>query len=99
VPIVATVVAEDVHLAVAVRFCVVPLLYVPVAVNCWLEPKGTDGVDGVTLIEVRTAAVTVSVADPLTVPETAEIVATPGATPVARPLPCTVAMEVEDEFH
>ena len=31
---VAIVVADDVQLAVLVRFCVVPLLYVPVAVNC-----------------------------------------------------------------
>ena len=27
-------VADDVHAAAPVRFCVVPLLYVPVAVNC-----------------------------------------------------------------
>jgi len=31
---VAIEVADDVHAAVLVRFCVVPLLYVPVAVNC-----------------------------------------------------------------
>ncbi len=31
---VATDVAEDVHVAVPLRFWVVPLLYVPVAVNC-----------------------------------------------------------------
>jgi hypothetical protein len=33
---VATEVADDVHVDVLVRFCVVPLLYVPVAVNCWV---------------------------------------------------------------
>ncbi len=31
---VATDAAEDVHVAVLLRFLVVPLLYVPVAVNC-----------------------------------------------------------------
>jgi hypothetical protein len=31
---VATEVTDDVHVDVPVRFCVVPLLYVPVAVNC-----------------------------------------------------------------
>ena len=33
-PTVATDGAEDVHVDVLDRFCVVPLLYVPVAVNC-----------------------------------------------------------------
>ena len=32
--IVATVTAEEFHVAVPVRFCVVPSLNVPVAVNC-----------------------------------------------------------------
>ena len=32
--IVATVTAEEPHVAVLVRFCVVPSLNVPVAVNC-----------------------------------------------------------------
>src|ERR1700752_3400602 len=45
---VATVVADEVQTAVLVRFWVVPLLYVPVAVNCLLLPAATEAVAGVT---------------------------------------------------
>jgi hypothetical protein len=74
---VATDFADDVQVAVLVRFCVVPLLYVPVAVNCCVYPFATDAVPGVTAIEVNTAAVTVNVAEPVIVPEAAVIVAVP----------------------
>jgi hypothetical protein len=56
---VAIVVAEEVQVAVLVRFCVVPLLYVPVAVNCCVWPAATDGAAGVTAIETRAGAVPV----------------------------------------
>jgi len=58
---VAIVVADDVQVAVVVRFCVVPLLYVPVAVNCCVYPFATDAVPGVTAIETREGAVPVPV--------------------------------------
>jgi hypothetical protein len=54
-------------------------------------------VEGLTEIEVNTAAVTVNVAEPVIVPEVAVMVALPGATLVASPLLLTVAMEVADE--
>jgi hypothetical protein len=76
-PIVATAGTVDAQVAVVVRFCVVPLLYVPVAVNCCVYPFATDAVPGVTAIEVNTAAVTVNVAEPLVVPDAAVIVAVP----------------------
>ncbi len=60
---VATEVAEEVHVAF-VRFWVVPLLYVPVAVNCSVLPAATEAVEGLTEIEVNTAAVTVKLAEP-----------------------------------
>jgi hypothetical protein len=74
---VATDVADELHVTVLVRVCCVPLLYVPVAVNCLLLPAATDADAGVTAIDVSTAAVTVSVAEPLIVPDVAVIVADP----------------------
>jgi hypothetical protein len=61
---VAIVAADEVQVAVLVRFCVVPLLYVPVAVNCCVYPAATDAVPGVTAIEANTGVVTVNVAEP-----------------------------------
>jgi hypothetical protein len=96
---VAIVAAEDVQVAVLVRFCVVPLLYVPVAVNCCFSPAGIDGDAGVTAIDVSTAAVTVNVAAPWMVPDVAVIVAVPFAMLVANPPLLTVATAVADEVH
>jgi hypothetical protein len=56
-----------------------------------------EAVLGVTATEVNTAAVTVSVADPLTVPEVAVIVAEPCSTLVANPLLLTVAIDVAED--
>jgi hypothetical protein len=56
-------------------------------------------VEGVTEIEVNTAAVTVNVAEPLIVPEVAVMVAAPCATLVASPPLLTVAMEVFEEVQ
>jgi hypothetical protein len=54
----------------------------------------------VTAIEVNTAAVTVSVAEPLVDPDLAVIVALPVATAVANPVVLfTVATVVFDELH
>jgi hypothetical protein len=96
---VAIVVADEVQVTVLVRFCVVPLLYVPVAVNCCFSPAGTDGDAGATEIDVNTAAVTVNVAEPWIVPDVALIVAVPFATPVASPPLLTVAIVVADEVQ
>jgi hypothetical protein len=92
--------AEEPHLAVPLRFCVLPLLYLPVAVNCWLFPAATEAVAGVTESEVSTAAVTVNVADPLIAPTVAVIVAVPWATPVANPVALfIVATAVAEDAH
>jgi hypothetical protein len=69
--IVATVAAEELHVAVLVRFCVLASVYVPVAVNCCVLPLAIEGVAGVTAIDTNVAAVTVSVVLPETVPEVA----------------------------
>ena len=69
--IVATVTTEELHVAVLLRFCVVPSLNVPVAVNCCVPPFATDGFAGVMAIDTSVAAVTVSVVLPLMLPEVA----------------------------
>jgi len=74
---VAIVDADEVQVAVPVKFCVVPSLYVPVAVNCCVYPAATDAEPGVTANEANTGAVTVNVAEPWIVPEVAAIVVVP----------------------
>src|SRR6185295_11677983 len=54
--IVATLVLEDVHATWLVRFCVVPLEYVPVAVNCCVAPVEIVGVAGVTAMDETVGA-------------------------------------------
>jgi hypothetical protein len=68
-------------------------------VNCWLLPATTEAAVGLIEIEVNTAAVTVNVAEPLIVPDSAVIVAVPEAAPVANPVLLTVAIDVDDELH
>ena len=88
---VAVVVLDETHTAVLVRFCVVPSLNVPVAVNCCVRPAGTLGFAGVTAIDCRAAAVTVNVVDPATFPDVAVIAVVPVPTPVATPAAVIVA--------
>jgi len=83
--IVATVGVSELHCTVPVMFCVLPSVYVPVAVNCCVSPSGSTGIAGVTAIDTSAAAVTVTVADPVIVPDVAEIVAVPCATLLATP--------------
>jgi hypothetical protein len=66
--IVTSVVFEEDQVTIEVRFWVVLLLYVPVAVNCVSVPTGIVSFAGVTAIEFSTGAVTVSVAGPLATP-------------------------------
>ena len=96
---VAIPVADELHGTVLLRFCVLPLLYFPVAVNCWVLPAATEALAGVTESEVKTAAVTVSVAEPVIAPDLAVMVVVPGATVVANPLALIFAIVVADEFH
>ena len=51
---------EEVQVAVFVRFCVLPSLKVPVAVNWMLVPFAIEELLALTLIDCRVAAVTVS---------------------------------------
>jgi hypothetical protein len=68
-------------------------------VNFCVFPAATDPVAGVTESDVKMAALTVKVAEPLKFPEVAVIVAVPTATLVASPPLFTVATPVADEVH
>jgi hypothetical protein len=90
------------QLTVFVRSCVLPSVYVPVAVKPWVVPFAMLGVPGVTAMLTSVAAVTVSVVEPA-ISETgmvAVIVAVPTPAPFATPsLPAaleTVAIEPDD---
>lgn len=93
---------ED-QITCVVRFCVKLSVYVPVAVNCSVNPLGMLGFAGVTAMDTKLAAVTVSAALPETLPLVAEIVVLPVAAVLANPcepaaLPI-VANPVLDEDH
>jgi hypothetical protein len=78
---------------------VLPLLYVPVAVNCCVSLGPIDGLAGVTAIEVRVAAVTVRDVEPLIDPDVAVMVVVPAATLEARPELLMLATLVAEEFQ
>ena len=84
----ATFKADDDQFTIAVMFCVVASVYVPVAVSCSVVPRGTDGCSGVMAIDMSCAALTVTTVLPATLVagSVAVIVAEPGATLVTSPL-------------
>jgi hypothetical protein len=51
--IVATVAFDELHVTELLRSCVLPSLYVPVAVNCCVRPLATDPLAGVTESDTR----------------------------------------------
>ena len=97
--IVAVVVVPELHATVLVRFCVVPSLNVPVAVNRWVAPLVIDGFAGVTAIDCNVAAVTVSTVDPEIDDDVAVIVEVPTPAPLARPAALIVAVMVVPEVQ
>ena len=62
-----------------------PSVKVPVAVNCWVRSKGTDGFAGVTAIDARGALPTVNVAEAEIEPEVTVIFVVPAPELVANP--------------
>ncbi len=69
------------------------------AVNCSAKPLATLGFTGVNVIEVKRAAVTVSVVVPLTVPDVAVMVEDPTVSALASPVADTVAIATLDEVQ
>ncbi|GAO03348.1 hypothetical protein PSR1_02232 [Anaeromyxobacter sp. PSR-1] len=67
--------------------------------NCCVPPAATDAPIGVTAMDERVGAVTLSVAVPVTPDWVAEMVAVPGERAEASPPAATVAMEVFDEVQ
>jgi len=97
--IVATHVREEDHDTRDVMLLVLPSEYIPVAVNCFFAPLEMDGLTGVTLMDCSTGLVTVKVAEPEMLPETALTVDVPIPAPVARPLLWIVATDRFEEDH
>lgn len=99
---VATAVAEELHVAMFVTFWG-PSVYVPVAVNCCVRPFAMVGDAGVTAMEFSTAPVTVRVVLPLTVPSVAVMVDVPWPGVLANPMePAALLMETKagtEEFQ
>ena len=67
------------------------------AVNCCNVPLEMPGLIGVTAIEIRTARVTVNVADAEMVPEVAVMIDEPTPVPVANPELVIVALVASEE--
>ena len=91
---------DELQLTCVVISCLPPSEYVPVAVNCWVEPTNMPGV---VVIEDKVAEVTVSVVFPEILPKlvaVAVMMALPAATAVAKPLlPLMLPIEALDEFQ
>lgn len=98
-PMIAIEGAEEVQLTKAERFCVVPSVKVPVAVNCSFVPSGMEAPPEVTEMDIKTADETVSPVWPDKPPDVAVIVAPPIPCPVARPLLSTLAILVLVDAH
>ena len=100
--IVATSCTVEAHVTCDVISCVVPSVYLPVALNCCVTPpedKLTVGFVGVIEIDCSGAVCTVSVAVPLTVPELAVMVTAPAAIPFTNPVVLMVAEVFGDDDH
>lgn len=97
----ATTVLLDDQVTAEVNTWVLPSLKVPVATNCWVNPRATEGAVGVTASDTRTAGVTVKMVEPVFPPKAAETEVVP--TPAALALPLVpaalemVATEVIEE--
>jgi len=95
--IVAIVVSLEAQAIEFVKFCVLPSLKVPVAVNGTVVPAAVDGFLGVTAIETSTAADTFSIVCPVTLLCVAEMVAFPTFFELASPVALTIAIVPSDD--
>jgi hypothetical protein len=67
----AMLVLEELHVTEEVRSCVLPSVYIPVAVNCKVPPTKVPGRLGDTAKDFSTAVCTVRLTEPLTAPTVA----------------------------
>src|SRR5271155_3304467 len=77
---IATVALDELHVATEVTSCVLPSVYVPVAVNCWVVPSGIEAFVGEIAIETSAAGFTTSDAVALTPVKLIPIVVVPEAS-------------------
>jgi hypothetical protein len=94
VEIVATVLSDEVHVALEVTLAWLLSEYVPVAVNCCVAPTDSETFSGVTEIDVRVGTVkfTPLLANPETVTTTFPVVAPLGTLVAMLPVPQLVAV-------
>ena len=97
--IVATAAELELHVAPLDTSETEPSENEPVAVNSVVTPMPSVGLVGVTAMETSVALLTVSVADPVTVPTAARIVLVPVVRPVATPALETLATLVLDDVQ
>ena len=99
-PMVAMVDGLALQVTVAVRVCVLPSEYVPVAANCCEEPVKTVALEGLIERPVSSggAALTVRTVVPPMAPDVAVMVTAPAAKPCASPwLPAALPMVASAE--
>jgi hypothetical protein len=89
----------ELHLADVVKSSVLPSLYVPVALSCFVVPKAKDGFEGVIAIESNTGGATLRLAEAVIEPEMAVMVALPVVAAIASPLLLTLATLGEEELQ
>ena len=91
---------ELLHVAVLLRFCVLPSLKVPVAVNCTLVPLAIEELFALMVIDCNVAAVTVSAKLFELIPFWAAVILLePIAVPVAIPAAVILTFAGVDELH
>lgn len=83
----ATVGVEEAQVTVEVMSCVVPLLKVPIAVNCWVPVGAIEAVPGVTAMDCKVVLVTVRGTAGLTMPVCVELEAA-GPKTIGEPVAC-----------
>jgi hypothetical protein len=94
----ATELDDEVHVTEG-SSCMLPSSKLPTALNCSSVPAATDGVAGLTVIDVKCAATTVNTEVSVSAPRVAVMVVCPAATVVANPEFTIVATEGEDDVQ
>lgn len=91
---------DEAHVAVLVKFCVLPSVNVPIAVNCTVVPLATEELLALMVIDCRVAAVT-AMANVLEVipPWAAVMLLEPMAAPVAKPDALMLTIDGLEEVH
>jgi hypothetical protein len=94
--VLATLGCDELQFTSEVRFCVLPSLKVPFAVNCCVAPITRIGLSGVMASELNVTGLTFRVVEPVTESKLALIVLLPLFTALAV-FPCIVATAVFEE--